>query len=47
MRDAGCRAADGRVPLVAQAVAAFGRFFPSLPAPAAVMRAAVERALRA
>lgn len=47
MRDAGCQAADGRVPLVAQAVAAFGRFFPSLPAPAEVMRAAVGRALRA
>ena len=46
MREAGCRAADGRVPLVAQAVAAFGRFFPEARAPGEVMRAAVDRALR-
>ncbi|HXV91603.1 MAG TPA: shikimate dehydrogenase [Gemmatimonadales bacterium] len=46
MREAGCRAADGRVPLVAQAVAAFARFFPDVRAPREVMRAAVDRALR-
>jgi len=46
MREAGCRAADGRVPLVAQAVAAFERFFPDVRAPHDVMRAAVARALR-
>lgn len=46
MRESGCRAADGRVPLVAQAAASFGRFFPDIPAPREVMRAAVDRALR-
>jgi shikimate dehydrogenase len=47
MRDAGCRSADGRVPLVTQGAAAFERFFPGAgPAPIEVMRAAVERALR-
>ncbi len=47
MREAGCRAADGRVPLVTQGAAAFERFFPSAGrAPIEVMRAAVERALR-
>jgi len=46
MREAGCRTADGRVPLVAQAVAAFARFFPDVPAPRDVMRAAVDRGLR-
>lgn len=46
MREAGCRCADGRVPLVAQAAAAFARFFPDVGAPREVMRAAVDRALR-
>jgi shikimate dehydrogenase len=46
MRAAGCRAADGRVPLVEQAVAAFAHFFPDVRAPREVMRAAVARALR-
>jgi shikimate dehydrogenase len=47
MREAGCRCVDGRVPLVAQAAAAFARFFPDVGAPRDVMRAAVDRALRA
>lgn len=46
-RAAGVRAADGRAMLVHQGVAAFARFFPGEVAPVAVMRAAVERALRA
>lgn len=41
------RAADGRGVLVRQAALAFTRFFPGMPAPVAVMQAAVERALRA
>ena len=47
MRAAGARAADGRVALVAQGAAAFERFFQGARAPMEVMRAAVERALRA
>ena len=43
----GRRASDGRTMLVAQGTAAFERFFPGVHAPAEVMRAAVERALRA
>lgn len=46
-RAAGVRAADGRAMLVHQGVAAFAHFFPGEVAPVAVMRAAVERALRA
>jgi len=41
------RAGDGRDMLVAQGAAAFERFFPGVRAPVEVMRAAVERALRA
>lgn len=44
---AGRRVADGREMLVAQGAAAFERFFPGVDAPVEVMRAAVERALRA
>jgi len=40
-------ASDGRDVLVQQGAAAFSRFFPGIPAPVDVMRAAVERALRA
>ena len=40
-------ATDGRDVLVQQGSAAFNRFFPGIPAPVDVMRAAVERALRA
>jgi len=40
-------AADGRGVLVRQAALAFGRFFPGVAAPVEVMRAAVERELRA
>ena len=47
LRAAGLAAADGRVMLVAQGAAAFERFFPGHAAPHAVMRAAVDRALRA
>ena len=43
----GRRVADGREMLVAQGAAAFERFFPGVRAPVEVMRAAVERALRA
>jgi len=42
----GRRVSDGRTMLVAQGAAAFERFFPGVRAPAEVMRAAVERALR-
>jgi shikimate dehydrogenase len=38
---------DGREVLVRQGAAAFSRFFPGVAAPVEVMRAAVERALRA
>ena len=41
------RAADGRGVLVRQAALAFGCFFPGVAAPVEVMRAAVERGLRA
>lgn len=47
LRAAGVRALDGRAMLVRQGAAAFGRFFPGTPPPTDVMRAAVERALRA
>jgi shikimate dehydrogenase len=40
-------ASDGRDVLVQQGAAAFSRFFPGIAAPVDVMRAAVERALRA
>lgn len=43
----GVAARDGRDVLVAQGAAAFARFFPGVAAPVDVMRAAVERALRA
>jgi len=43
----GRRISDGRTMLVAQGAAAFERFFPGVHAPVEVMRAAVERALRA
>jgi shikimate dehydrogenase len=46
MRAAGLRAADGRTMLVAQGAAAFERWFPDERAPAEVMRAAVNAALR-
>ena len=39
--------ADGRGILVRQGALAFGRFFPGVPAPVEVMRAAVEQGLRA
>jgi len=47
LQDGGRRVSDGRTMLVAQGAAAFERFFPGVPAPVEVMRAAVERALRA
>ncbi|PYP31318.1 MAG: shikimate dehydrogenase [Gemmatimonadetes bacterium] len=47
LRARGIAAADGREVLVRQGAAAFGRFFPGQPAPVEVMRAAVNRALRA
>jgi len=47
LRAAGIPAHDGREMLVQQGVAAFGRFFPDHAAPVEVMRAAVNRALRA
>jgi shikimate 5-dehydrogenase len=40
-------ARDGREVLLHQGAAAFARFFPGVVAPIEVMRAAVERALRA
>ena len=42
----GLRAADGRGMLVAQGAAAFERWFPGVPAPREIMRAAVDAALR-
>jgi len=45
MRAAGVPAADGRVVLVAQGAAAFRRWFPEVPPPVEVMRAAVHAAL--
>ena len=47
LRAAGVRAQDGREVLVHQGAAAFSRFFPDRAAPLEVMRAAVDRALRA
>jgi len=47
LRERGFDAADGREMLVQQGAAAFARFFPSTVAPTEVMRAAVQRALRA
>src|SRR5262245_23396024 len=47
LRERGIHAADGREMLVRQGAAAFERFFPETTAPTEVMRAAVERALRA
>lgn len=47
LRDAGVRAQDGRELLVRQGAAAFSRFFPDQVAPIDVMRAAIDRALRA
>lgn len=47
LRAAGVQAQDGRELLVRQGAAAFSRFFPGQSAPVEVMRAAVERALRA
>ncbi|HEY7636777.1 MAG TPA: shikimate dehydrogenase [Gemmatimonadales bacterium] len=46
MRSAGLRAADGRTMLVAQGAAALERWFPGVRAPAEIMRAAVDAALR-
>jgi len=46
-RGSGVAVSDGREVLVRQGAAAFGRFFPGTAAPVEVMRAAVERALRA
>ncbi len=47
LRDAGITARDGRGVLVRQGALAWARFFPDHPAPVEIMRAAVERALRA
>ncbi len=47
LRARGVAARDGRDVLVRQGAAAFARFFPGVAAPIEVMRAAVERALRA
>ena len=47
LRARGLAAADGREVLVRQGTAAFSRFFPDQAAPVEVMRAAVNRALRA
>jgi shikimate dehydrogenase len=47
LRGRGITAADGREMLVRQGAAAFARFFPGQVAPVEVMRAAVNRALRA
>ena len=41
------RAADGRAALVAQGIRAFARFFPNVSPPREIMRASVDRALRA
>lgn len=46
LRARGVRAADGRTMLVAQGAAAFERWFPGVPAPREIMRAAVDAALR-
>jgi len=46
LRAHGIRAADGRTMLVAQGAAAFERWFPGVPAPREIMRAAVDAALR-
>jgi len=46
VRGQGLRAADGRSMLVAQGAAAFERWFPGVPAPREIMRAAVDAALR-
>lgn len=47
LRERGVEASDGREMLVQQGAAAFARFFPDSAAPTEVMRAAVQRALRA
>src|SRR5205823_14986301 len=47
LRASGVPAQDGREVLVQQGAAAFVRFFPDRAAPVEVMRAAVDRALRA
>jgi shikimate dehydrogenase len=47
LRGRGVTARDGREMLVQQGAAAFARFFPGTAAPVDVMRAAVDRALRA
>ena len=47
LRERGIDATDGREMLVQQGAAAFERFFPNTAAPTEVMRAAVQRALRA
>ena len=47
LRAAGVPTQDGREVLVQQGAAAFDRFFPDRAAPVEVMRAAVDRALRA
>ena len=47
LRERGIDATDGREMLVQQGAAAFARFFPNTAAPTEVMRAAVQRALRA
>jgi len=47
LRERGITAGDGREMLVQQGAAAFARFFPDSAAPTEVMRAAVQRALRA
>lgn len=46
LRAQGLRAADGRGVLVAQGAVAFERWFPGVPAPREIMRAAVDAALR-
>jgi len=46
LRTRGIRATDGRAMLVAQGAAAFERWFPDVPAPRELMRAAVDAALR-
>lgn len=46
LRRQGVSARDGRGVLVCQGAAAWERFFPGEPAPAEIMRAAVDRALR-
>jgi len=46
LRARGIRAADGRTMLVAQGAASFERWFPGIPAPREIMRAAVDGALR-